>query len=82
MHTYFLFIIVRVPRNYEDNIPVDYESELRVSNLSFKTAKEGQLANGKGREGGGRSQIIWRRESLVNLLIFCGYRMSLAKKNK
>ncbi len=37
VHTYFLFIIVRVSRNYEDNIPVDYESELRVSNLSFYT---------------------------------------------
>jgi hypothetical protein len=35
VHTYLQLIIVRVPRNYEDNIPVDYESELRVSNLSF-----------------------------------------------
>ncbi len=36
MHTYLQLINVRVPRNYEDNIPVDYESELRVSILSFK----------------------------------------------
>jgi hypothetical protein len=36
VHTYLQLITVRVPRNYEDNIPVDYESELRVSNLSFK----------------------------------------------
>ncbi len=30
-----------------------------------KTEKERQLADGRGGRGGGRSQIIWRRESLV-----------------
>ncbi len=37
LHTYLQLIIVWIPRNYEDNIPVDYESELRVSNFFFYT---------------------------------------------
>ncbi len=44
---YLQLIIVRVPRNYEDNIPVDYESELRVSNLSLKV-----VTNEKGEASG------------------------------